>query len=177
MELSEKHRSWLIREQVIAPAVINFALNAGIAWLLFRGRGIVPLWGEGGVAQDAIATLFLLPFLTCLIVTPLVRRAVGAGKVPPLDAAIGLPRSIERLPRALLARAAALGLGGIVAGAPLVLGAVVLAGGALAPATLVFSKGVYTAALAALVGPMIALRTLAESRECSTISLRPTFRS
>jgi hypothetical protein len=164
MVLSAKHRSWLIREQVIAPAVINFTLNAGIAWLLFRGRGVVPLWGEGGIAQDALATLFLLPFLTCVIVTPLVRRAVGAGKVPPLDAAIGLPASIERLPRALLARAATLGLGGIVAGAPLVLGAVAVAGGALTVPTLVLSKGVYTAALAALIGPMIALRTLAEPR-------------
>jgi len=164
MDLSEKHRSWLIREQVIAPAAINFALNAGIAWLIFRGRGLVPLWGEGGIAQDAIATLFLLPFLTCLIVTPLVRRAVGAGKVPPLDGAIGLPKVVERLPRALLGRAAALGLGGVVGGAPLVLGAVALAGGALAVPTLVLAKGVYTGALAALVGPMIALRTLAEPR-------------
>jgi len=165
MDLSEKHRSWLIREQVIAPAVINFVLNAGIAWLIFRGRGVVPLWGEGGIAQDAIATLFLLPSLTCLIVTPLVRRAVGAGKVPPLDGAIGLPQVVERLPRALLGRAAALGLGGVVAGAPLVLGAVAVAGGALAVPTLVLAKGVYTGALAALVGPMIALRTLAEPRD------------
>jgi hypothetical protein len=165
MDLSEKHRSWLIREQVIAPAAINFALNAGIAWLIFRGRGVVPLWGEGGIAFDAIATLFLLPFLTCLIVTPLVRRAVGAGKLPPLDAAIGLPQAIERLPSALLARSAVLGLGVVVAGAPLVLGAVAAAGGELAVPTLVLSKGVYTALLAALVGPMIALRTLAEPSE------------
>jgi len=160
--LSEKHRAWLIREQVIAPAAINFALNAGIAWLLFRGRGVVSLWGEGGIAQDAIATLFLLPFLTCLIVTPLVRRALGAGKVPPLDGVMGLPEPILRLPRALLGRAAALGLGGILVGAPLVLGAVAVAGGALAVPTLVVAKGVYTAALAALVGPLIALRALAE---------------
>ena len=161
MRLSEKHRAWLIREQVIAPAAINFALNAGIAWLIFRGRGLVPLWGEGGIAQDAIATLFLLPFLTCLIVTPLVRRALRAGKLPPLDAAVALPAA-ERLPRPLLGRAAVLGLGGVAGGAPLVLGAVALAGGALAVSTLVLAKGVYTAALAALVGPLIALRALAD---------------
>ena len=164
MDLSEKHRSWLIREQVIAPAAINFVLNAGIAWLIFRGRGVVPLWGEGGIAPDAIATLFLLPFLTCLIVTPLVRRALRAGKVPPLDGVIGLPAVILRLPRALLGRAAVLGLGGVAVGAPLVLGAAALAGGALAVPTLVLAKGVYTGALAALVGPLIALRTLAEAR-------------
>jgi hypothetical protein len=168
VDLSEKHRGWLIREQLIAPAAINFALNAGIAWLLFRGRGVVPLWGEAGIAVDALATLFLLPFCTCLIVTPLVRRAVRVGKVPPLDAAIGLPQVIERLPRALLARAAALGLGGVVAGAPVVLGAVAFAGGELAVPTLVLSKGVYTGALAALIGPMIALRALAEPRGPST---------
>jgi hypothetical protein len=164
MQLSEKHRHWLIREQVIGPAAINFALNAGIAWLIFRGRGVVPLWGEGGIAQDAIATLFLLPFLTCLIVTPLVRRAARDGKVPPLEASVALPGAVERLPSALLGRAAALGIGGVVAGAPIVLGAFAVAGGSLAVPALVLAKGVYTGALAALVGPLIALRTLAEPR-------------
>ena len=165
MTLSEKHRAYLIREQVIAPALINFALNAVIAWLIFRGRGSVPLWGEGGMAQDSLATLFLLPFLTCLIVTPLVRRAVASGKVPPLDAAGAVPPLVLRLPRSLLARSTALGLGAVLAGAPLLLGGLVAAGAtAFAVPSLVLGKGVYTALLAALVGPLIALRALAEPR-------------
>jgi hypothetical protein len=90
-----------------------------------------------------------------------VRGALRTGKLPPLDTVIGLPAA-ERLPRPLLGRAAVLGLGGVVGGAPLVLGAVALAGGALAVPTLVLAKGVYAAALAALVGPLIALRALAE---------------
>jgi len=165
MTLSEKHRAYLVREQMIAPALINFALNVAIAWLIFRGRGRVPLWGEGGVAQDTFATLFLLPFLTCLIVTPLVRRAVASGKIPPLDAAGAVPPLASRLPRSLLARSAALGLGAVLVGAPLLLGGLAAAGvTALGVSSLVLGKGVYTALLAALVGPLIALRALADPR-------------
>lgn len=72
--ISDAHRSYLIREQVITPALINCALNGIIAWLIFHARPTIPIWGEGGLVMDTVVTLFLLPAITCLIVTPLVRR-------------------------------------------------------------------------------------------------------
>ena len=78
--MSPAHRRYLLVEQGIGAAVFNFALNAGIAWLLFRSQDVVPLWGDRSIAGDTIATSMILPFLTTLIVTPTARRQLRAGR-------------------------------------------------------------------------------------------------
>jgi hypothetical protein len=119
MALSDRHQRFLIIEQGAVPTLFNFALNGAIAWALFRSAEHVPLWGESSLGVDLLATGFLLPFLTCLIVSAIVARHVRDGKVPPLRA--------EQLPntrwyeRSSLLRALALGAAGVVFGAlPLV---------------------------------------------------------
>ena len=86
MALSGPHQRFLLIEQGAVPTVFNFALNGAIAWALFRSAEEVPLWGESSVGVDLLATAFLLPFLTCLIVSAIVARHVRDGKVPPLRA-------------------------------------------------------------------------------------------
>ena len=78
MTLSERHQRFLFIEQGAVPTVFNFALNGAIAWALFRSVEAVPLWGESSVGVDLLATAFLLPFLTCLIVSAIVARHVRA---------------------------------------------------------------------------------------------------
>ena len=92
MELSDRHRRFLLLEQGAIPTVFNLLLNGLIAWGLFRSSPAVPLWGESSLGVDLLATAFLLPFLTCLIVSSLVARHVRSGKVPPLPLA-QLPHS------------------------------------------------------------------------------------
>jgi hypothetical protein len=82
--VSPTHRRFLLLEQGIGAAVFNLALNAAIAWLVFRRLETVPLRGEQSIAGDTLITGFLLPFFTCLIVTRLARKQVEAGHVPPL---------------------------------------------------------------------------------------------
>jgi hypothetical protein len=82
--LSDRHRRFLIIEQGAIPSLFNLVINGVIAWALFRSVAAVPLWGESSVGVDLLATAFLLPFLTCLIVSGLVARHVRSGKVPPL---------------------------------------------------------------------------------------------
>ena len=93
MALSASHRRLLIVDNGVVSALFNFVLNGAIAWALFRSVAHVPLWGEASVAGDTLATAFLLPLLTCLIVTRLVARQVTQGHVerlalarPPLAA-------------------------------------------------------------------------------------------
>ena len=69
-------KRYLFVEQPIGAFVVNFLLNALIAWGLCRGMTTVPLWGETSVAGDTIATSFVLPFVSVLIATLLVRRDV-----------------------------------------------------------------------------------------------------
>ena len=86
MALSGPHQRFLIIEQGAVPTVFNFALDGAIAWALFRTAEGVPLWGESSLGVDLLATAFLLPFLTCLIVSAIVARHVRDGKVPRLSA-------------------------------------------------------------------------------------------
>lgn len=75
------HRKLLLVDHVLGAAAINAAINGGIAWLLFGRASAVPLWGVDGMALDLLATGFLLPFLYCVIVTPMLRRAQRDGAV------------------------------------------------------------------------------------------------
>src|SRR5260370_7320498 len=70
-------RRYMLLDNGVGPFVINFLINAVIAWLLFRHATHVPLWGQSSIAGDTIATSFLLPLITCLIVTPI---APGRGR-------------------------------------------------------------------------------------------------
>src|SRR5262245_37741695 len=82
--MSRGHRRYLLVEQCVGSAVVNFAINAAIAWALFRGLERVPLWGDQSIMGDTVATSVILPFITALIVTPLARREVRTGRLAPL---------------------------------------------------------------------------------------------
>src|SRR6185369_14816725 len=83
--MSSTQRRYLLIEQGVGAAVFNFFVNAVIAWAMFRAHPTVPLWGQQSIMGDTIGTCFILPFLTCLIVTRLARGHVRTGKVPPLQ--------------------------------------------------------------------------------------------
>ena len=105
MALEDAHRKYFVRDQMIGPFVINFVLNAGLAWLLFRGVGTLSVWGDPGVIGDLIATMLILPFLLCVIATPLVRNKTRTGKTPALHSKADVPGWIMKLPKHLVVRA------------------------------------------------------------------------
>jgi len=156
-------RRYLFVEQPLGAFVVNLLLNALIAWGVCRGLAAVPLWGQPSVAGDTLATAFLLPFLSVLIATPLVRRDARVGKVtPPPGAPDGLA---GRLPRPLLVRALALGILGLAVAAPPPIAALALGGvTAIAMPAFIWVKAAYAAVLGALLAPTIARMGLADAR-------------
>ncbi len=161
--MSPAHRRYLLIEQGVGGGVVNFVLNLGIAALLFRGLATVPLWGQQSIAGDTIGTTFLLPLITCLIVTPLAQRQLRAGSL----AALGWTRSshpvLGWLPRRTFPRALAFGVITTVLAAPVSIWAL----GALDVDTLSFErfllfKAAYAAVLGAVVTPVVALWAIAE---------------
>jgi hypothetical protein len=72
--MNAAHRRYVVLEQGVGAVSVNFLLNVAIAWAAFRGMSSIPIWGAQSIAGDTIATAFVLPFLTCLIVTPLAHR-------------------------------------------------------------------------------------------------------
>jgi hypothetical protein len=150
-------KRYLFVEQPIGAFVVNFVLNAPIAWAVCRGMTTVPLWGQTSVAGDTIATSFILPFLSVLIATPLVRRDVRHGKLP-AESLTDSALTRRGLPRPLVARAVALGLGGLVVAAPLAVVALHLAGVTDVPMPgFIWAKAAYGAVLGALLAPTIAM--------------------
>jgi hypothetical protein len=162
MELSDRHRRFLLIEQGAIPTVFNFVLNGFIAWALFRSAAAVPLWGESSLGVDLLVTAFLLPFLTCVIVSSLVARHVRSGKVPPL--------SLDQLPhsrwfqRSSSTRALFLGAAGVLFGAAPIVWALSLGQAQPFPVpSFVVFKAVWAAMLALMVTPVVGWWALASA--------------
>ena len=73
----DSHRAWLWLGFCVVPAAMNGVINPAVAALQTRGQEVMAIWStQGGFGADTLGTAFFLPFFTCLIVTPLVRRSV-----------------------------------------------------------------------------------------------------
>jgi hypothetical protein len=161
--VSSSQRRYLLLEQGIGSGVINFGLNAAIGWLMFRGMEHVPLWGQQSIMADTLGTCFMLPFMTALMVTPIARRHVRRGKVTALGWTLTSHPMLGRLPRGTAARGAALGLGCLVALAPLTLLALSAFDVAhMSMSRFVLFKASFAAVAGLLVTPLIALWAIAE---------------
>ena len=85
--LTPAHRRFLLVEHGLGAAVINFAVSGGLAWVESSAATSVPLWGLSSAAVDTLATAFVLPLVTCLLVSRVARRQVAQGKASPLSPA------------------------------------------------------------------------------------------
>jgi hypothetical protein len=158
--ISLAQRRFVLLEHGVGAALFNLVLNALIAWGMFRGASVVPLWGEQSIAGDTLGTGFLLPFLTTLIDSAIVRRDVRRGRVPPLAER---PALVAALPARMLARALVLGVAGIVVlGVPAILALQGLGVTELPLRSFVAMKATIAAVMAAIVTPVVALVALAD---------------
>lgn len=158
------HRYYLFIEQCIGSAVVNFVLNAAIAWLMFRTAASVPMWGQQSVASDTVGTGFFLPFLTGLIVTRMAQGRLRAGKLPALSWTRESHPVLTWLPRGTFQRAFRLGIAGAVVVSPPTVALLAAFGVVTLPLwSFVVFKASFAAALAAVVTPVIALWAIADA--------------
>jgi hypothetical protein len=128
--------------------VINAAISAGFAFVVFGGRAEIGLWGPGGLAIDFAPQSFMIALMSVLVPTALTRRRIRTGTLKPGN---GLP---SRLPRNLVGRALLVALA-----ATTVLGGIAVAisaaawAGPLGFATVLPLKIIYGAAVAFIVTP------------------------
>jgi hypothetical protein len=163
MYLTRTQRSYLLSEQLTRAALFNLLLNALIGWFLFRHSSTVSVWGDPGMAIDLSATAFLLPLITCLVCTPLVRQRVRYGKVSSLGWSPADHPLLSWLPTSLLARALVISLLSAVVITPGILFALrMLDVQHVSLLHFVLCKAILSAALAALVTPVAALYVMAE---------------
>jgi hypothetical protein len=162
MNLSDAQRKYLVREQIIGGALVNGVLNGVLAWLTFRKHAVVPMTGDPSLLNDVLATAVVMPLAICLIATPLVRKAIQAGKVEPLSAAATPARTMLLwLPEHSLLRGLVLAFAALATCAPLLLGSLLVFGvHDLSVTGFAAIKFFYAAIVAGLVSPIIALYVL-----------------
>ncbi len=159
--VSSAHRRYLLIDQGLGAGLVNLAINAAIAWLLFRSADTVPMWGEQSIAGDTIGTTFFLPLITTMIASRIVRSQARAGRVSRL--AWDLDSPWRRLPKRLWLRGAMMGLACIAAvGLPAtwILGAAGVT--KMTFGEFVLFKATFAAVLAVAVTPLIARAALAD---------------
>jgi hypothetical protein len=172
MELSDRHRHFLRIEQGVVPTIFNVLINGVIAWAILRAHVRVPLWGEPSVGVDLLATGFLLPFLTCVIVSRLIGGQVRSGKLPPLESHQIASRGWHR--QSSVKRGLFLGFVGIVfASAPLVAALDLAQAQPIALYSFVGFKAIWAGLLAAVVTPVIGWWALAAASISPSVSTVP----
>lgn len=164
------HRRWIVVKAILVTAAVNAVLNAAIASSSVSGQDGVPVWGvplgDPSVFGNAIGTLFLLPLITCLLVTTAIRRDVRIGSLEPLGRLRSVHRWLAALPPARLRRGIALGALAVAALAPLLALALAVAGPTeLTSEQFVVWQTAFAVALGALVTPAIALYAMADPSE------------
>lgn len=88
---------YIVIETAIS-VIINAAISAGFAFLVFGGRPDIGLWGSAGLALDFVPQTFMIAMMSVLVPTALTRRRIRAGVLRPDS---GPP---SRLPRHLFVR-------------------------------------------------------------------------
>ncbi|MEY2571413.1 MAG: hypothetical protein QOE63_1763 [Acidimicrobiaceae bacterium] len=152
---------------VVLTAGVNLVVNALIAWVSIGSTSSVPLWAvplldEPSTITDTVGTFFLLPLITCVMLTTVVRAQRRRGHLSsgrPVDAGPWL----GRLPAGRVRRGAALGAVCCAVLSPIALLVLVIADfGDVSRTTFVVYKAALGVALGAIITPVIAVRALAD---------------
>lgn len=75
------HKEFLLRESIIS-AIVGTILCAIISFAAFQSQDVIMFWGENGLFFDTLLTVFFMPFMMTLIMTPMYRTRVADGKAP-----------------------------------------------------------------------------------------------
>jgi hypothetical protein len=76
------HKRYISFDQGVVSAIINFAINFAIGY--FVALPVMTLWGWPGIVADSMIMIFLLTYLTCLVITWVTYQKIGQKKVPAL---------------------------------------------------------------------------------------------
>ena len=167
--LSAAHRRWVYVNAVLISGGVNLIIGGSIAWLMVHDGRHVPLWavpaiGRPSLIVDTVATLFMLPFVTCIVFSTYVWREVRHGRLPPLsvDAAA---RPLGRLATGRMRSGLLLGVASAAALSPVMIPMLVASTpDGMAARDFTLFKALMCAALALLATPVTALFALSTAR-------------
>ncbi len=162
-DLPAPNRRWVLVNALIATALINIVVNVAIDLVSVAGHDRIALWEpplvRPSTAWTLIGTLFLLPFVTCLLATKVVRDEVEAGSLKRVSS----PGRLAALPESRPRRGAAIGLTAVALLAPpMLIAMTALDFPDLSHGRFIAYQTVFAVALGAVVTPLIAIRAMAD---------------
>ena len=154
---------YLLIGQAIIPFFINMIINIAIGVLSFGGQKSVATWAiDKGAVADSIGTCFFLPFITCLIATPIVHRQMASGVtsgIPLTD----VPRWVRWMNGPWMLRSAKFGVIGILLLTGPVYGLYYLfAGDSIETVRFIAIKAISAGVMGVFVTPLIAFVALCD---------------
>jgi len=166
MKWSRKIMQYLLIDQGVVPFFINIVVNVVIGTLTFRGQDFVETWTwDKGAAADSIGTCFFLPFITCLIATPIVRSQSQNGTAPRILAS-DVPCWTQLMGGHLLVRAAKFGIVGMLLfAAPVYAAYSAFAADAIETIRFIAIKSIFAGLFGILATPPIAFVAMCEQPE------------
>jgi hypothetical protein len=160
-KLTPAHRRFLWRDAVLIAAIANGVLNALFAWLFTLNEDEIPqakapLVGGPSIIVDTVATCFILPFLTTLVITTVIWGEMRKGhlsRVPRPPSAL-----FDRLRHTRLRRATLIGLLCLFVFGPIsALGILLFDYADISVGAFVLYKTIFGIVLGAVVTPPIAM--------------------
>jgi len=154
---------YLVIGQALIPIFFNVTIPLFLGWLTFRNQPNVTIWVlDKGAVADFIGTCYLLPAITCLIATPIVRAQAARGLVASIPSQ-DVPRWVRFYRGSLFWRATKCGLTGlIVLSIPVCLTWSQVAGTTIPTTTFLTVKVIFASVLGIIVTPLIALVALCD---------------
>jgi hypothetical protein len=154
---------YLLIGQVVIPIFINAAITFGIGWITFRHQSTITVWVlDKGAVTDFLGACYLLPAITCLIATPIVRRQVTRGQAASLT--VDMTGGWVRFFRGgLIWRATKFGLTGLISlVGPVMAGWALFGADTVATPWFMFAKVTFATLLGCIVTPLIAIVAMAD---------------
>lgn len=161
--LSKHHKRYIINHFVIVSAVINALVNLSIGLAIFAGQDRITMWGEPSLGGDIIATVFLLTWITTVLVHWGVGLALTYGRIEPvIVSGIGVA-IVKRLPISTSARALCFSvIAMLFITPPVLLMLHLLPFESLSVASAVLFKTLFAVLIGILLTPLIGLLALAK---------------
>lgn len=147
-------KRYLILDQCVVPGLFNALLGGWIAWSVNRDIQEIPFWGSKSVVADFLLTAIALPFIVCLIVSPLVAYQIRKGKID--RSALHLVKSAWLPSRSVWVRAILVTLVSIVLSSPVLLLWFWLGPQSISVETFVAAKMIFVAVVSGAMTALIA---------------------
>ncbi len=155
------HKRYISFDQGVVSAIINFAANFAIGY--FVALSVMPLWGWPGIVADSMIMIFLLTFLTCLVITWVTYQKIKQKKIAALAWRRASHPVLKYLPANIWWRSLLLGVVYLVLLTPVVILVLTALGvDSMSFWQFVTFKGSFAGVNALLVGPLSALCALGD---------------